>query len=116
MQLLIQAEGTSEIDRQRGISAARRVFERGNSTASECALAASQQAAGNPGTSRLAALWKDAEKAGLAASCEQLTAIPPGACLELRFGDLPKSRRMAHVAQDLAFDCFDARQTQGAVG
>lgn len=54
--------------------------------------------------------------AGLAASCERLTGISACACLELRFGDSPKSSRTAHVAHDLVLGVLDARHTQGAVG
>lgn len=100
MQLLIQADGTSEIDRQRGVAAAQRVFERGGATASECALAASQLADSNPAAVRLAKLWKDAERTGLAVSCKRLSTTPPGACLELRFGDSTIANRSAPVTED----------------
>ncbi len=95
MEILIHAEGATETDLKRGVAAAQRVFESGGATAVDCAIAASQRVRVGALNNKLASLWDEAEKAAISASCERLTTIPPGACLELRLGDSTKkgSRR-----------------------
>ena len=126
MQLLIHAEGATDQDLRRGATAALRVFERAGVSASDCALASSQEKAGNLTGSmppekadelrRLAKLWAEAERAGIDACCRNLKSIPLNACLELRFGDATKPKAVAPVPAALGFHGFDLRQSQGATG
>ena len=98
MELLIHVEGGTEPDRQRGIAAARRVFEAGGAHASDCACAAFERnkhrraGAVVVGLSqhqlRQADLWDRAELAGIEACCIGMDALPRAARLDLRFGDI----------------------------
>ena len=106
MELLIHAEGASETDLRRGVAAAQQVFQRGRATAHECALAASQRDTASSVSTRLADLWYVAEKAAIAASCARLPTVPPNACLELRFGDLPKAREATPLREDFVLQSF----------
>ena len=98
MELLIHVEGASEADRQRGIAAARRVFEACGAHASDCAWAAFERNKHRKAGAvsqvlgkhqlRQADIWDRAERAGIEACCASMNAEPRASCLELRFGDI----------------------------
>jgi hypothetical protein len=97
MELLIQVEGATEEDRERGVAAAQRVFEAGRVTAQDCAWAAFDRdrchdQGGNGGLDpsqehlRRASLWHEAERVGIEACCSRMAHRPETRYLELRFG------------------------------
>lgn len=97
MELFMHVEGASPTDRARGVAAAQAVFDRAKVTPYQCALAVYNRncwddrdfVGARPSDEEMdhAALWDEAESAGLAACMNGNGEAPSRACLKLTFDD-----------------------------